>query len=62
MLEKEVQKSHIEVATLKAKYASLERDLMEKEKQYNQLNSKCVYLEKVLTINLIYLLFINSLY
>lgn len=62
MLEKEVQKSHIEVATLKAKYASLERDLVEKEKQYNQLNSKCVYLEKVLTINLIYLLFINSLY
>lgn len=47
MLEKEVQKSHIEVATLKAKNASLERDIMEKEKQYHQLNSKCTYLEKV---------------
>lgn len=47
MLEKEVQKTHIEVATLKAKNASLERDVMEKEKQYHQLNTKCIYLDKV---------------
>lgn len=51
MLEKEVQKSHIEVATLKAKNASLERDIMEKEKQYHQLNSKCTYLEKTIKDN-----------
>lgn len=47
LLEKEVQKTHIEVATLKAKNASLERDYMEKDKQCNQLSSKCAYLEKV---------------
>uniref|UniRef100_A0A2A4JZI9 Spindle assembly abnormal protein 6 N-terminal domain-containing protein n=1 Tax=Heliothis virescens TaxID=7102 RepID=A0A2A4JZI9_HELVI len=51
MLEKEVQKTHIEVATLKAKNASLEKDLLEKDKQYHQLNSKCVYLEKTLKDN-----------
>ncbi|PZC79505.1 hypothetical protein B5X24_HaOG216285 [Helicoverpa armigera] len=51
MLEKEVQKTHIEVATLKAKNASLEKDLLEKDKQYLQLNSKCVYLEKTLKDN-----------
>ncbi|KAH9644826.1 hypothetical protein HF086_007914 [Spodoptera exigua] len=51
MFEKEVQKSHIEVATLKAKNASLERDIMEKEKQYHQLNSKCSYLEKTIKDN-----------
>lgn len=51
MLEKEVQKTHIEVATLKAKNASLEKDLLEKDKQYQQLNSKCVYLEKTLKDN-----------
>ncbi|KAJ8722046.1 hypothetical protein PYW08_004448 [Mythimna loreyi] len=51
MLEKEVQKTHIEVATLKAKNASLERDVMEKEKQYHQMNSKCIYLEKTIKDN-----------
>ncbi|KAJ8731385.1 hypothetical protein PYW07_004549 [Mythimna separata] len=51
MLEKEVQKTHIEVATLKAKNASLERDVMEKEKQYHQINSKCIYLEKTIKDN-----------
>ncbi|XP_075977723.1 spindle assembly abnormal protein 6 homolog isoform X3 [Anticarsia gemmatalis] len=51
MLEKEVQKTHIEVATLKAKTASLERDCMEKDKLYNQANSKCVYLEKTVKDN-----------
>ncbi|XP_047533308.1 spindle assembly abnormal protein 6 homolog [Vanessa atalanta] len=47
LLEKEVQKSHIEVATLKAKNAALERDIIEKEKQVNQFCSKSNYLEKV---------------
>nr|XP_026492256.1 spindle assembly abnormal protein 6 homolog [Vanessa tameamea] len=47
LVEKEVQKSHIEVATLKAKNAALERDIIEKEKQVNQLCSKSNYLEKV---------------
>ncbi|XP_030040889.1 spindle assembly abnormal protein 6 homolog isoform X1 [Manduca sexta] len=51
LLEKEVQKSHIEVATLKAKNVSLDREVSEKEKQYNQLNSRCVYLEKVVKEN-----------
>ncbi|CAB3261409.1 unnamed protein product [Arctia plantaginis] len=51
VLEKEVQKSHIEVATLKAKNASLERDYMEKDKLYNQTNAKCVYLEKTIKDN-----------
>ncbi|KAI5644294.1 hypothetical protein NE865_03663 [Phthorimaea operculella] len=51
MLEAEVQKTHIEVATLKAKNATLERDIMEKEKQYTQLNTRCTQLEKTLKDN-----------
>ncbi|XP_073955890.1 uncharacterized protein [Choristoneura fumiferana] len=47
LLESEVQKSHIEVATLKAKNTTLERDIMDKEKLTNSLNMKCSYLEKV---------------
>lgn len=51
LLEKEVQKSHIEVATLKARNASIERDYMEKDKQCHQLSSKCTYLEKTVKDN-----------
>ncbi|XP_046965787.1 spindle assembly abnormal protein 6 homolog [Vanessa cardui] len=51
LVEKEVQKSHIEVATLKAKNAALERDIIEKEKQVNQFCSKSNYLEKVVKDN-----------
>ncbi|KAJ2949053.1 hypothetical protein O0L34_g5994 [Tuta absoluta] len=51
MLETEVQKTHIEVATLKAKNATLERDIIEKEKQYSQLNTRCTQLEKTLKDN-----------
>lgn len=47
LLESEVQKSHIEVATLKARNSTLERDILDKEKQINSLNMKCSYLEKV---------------
>lgn len=42
-----MQKTHIEVATLKAKNATLERELTEKEKQCAQINSKFTYLEQV---------------
>ncbi|XP_026327493.1 spindle assembly abnormal protein 6 homolog isoform X1 [Hyposmocoma kahamanoa] len=45
LLEAEVQKSHIEVATLKAKYATLDREIMEKDKLYSQANKKCAQLE-----------------
>ena len=48
VLESEVQKTHIEVATLKAKNSALEREIFEKEKQINNLNSKCTYIEKVI--------------
>ncbi|CAH0715599.1 unnamed protein product, partial [Brenthis ino] len=51
LLENEVQKTHIEVATLKAKNATLDREIIDKEKQINQLNSKCTYLEKSLKDN-----------
>lgn len=47
VLENEVQKTHIEVATLKAKNSTYEREIAEKEKQYNQANSRCVYLEQL---------------
>ncbi|XP_061716058.1 spindle assembly abnormal protein 6 homolog [Cydia pomonella] len=47
LLEGEVQKSHIEVATLKAKNASLDREITEKEKQISNLNTRCTYLEKI---------------
>lgn len=47
MLETEVQKTHIEVATLKAKNISLERDVADKEQQCSQQHSRIVYLEKV---------------
>lgn len=50
-MEKEVQKSHIEVATLKAKNVSLEREISEKEKQCSQQNNSCTYLEKVVKEN-----------
>lgn len=43
-----MQKTHIEVATLKAKNATLERELTEKEKQCAQINSKFTYLEQVI--------------
>lgn len=49
VLESEVQKTHIEVATLKAKNSALEREIFEKEKQINSLNSKCTYIEKVIS-------------
>ncbi|XP_049873828.1 spindle assembly abnormal protein 6 homolog [Pectinophora gossypiella] len=51
LLEAEVQKSHIEVATLKAKNASLDREVMDKEKMYNQLNNRCLHLEKTIKDN-----------
>lgn len=47
VLENEVQKTHIEVATLKARNVTLEREISEKEKLCAQLNSKCTYLEQV---------------
>ncbi|XP_013186836.1 spindle assembly abnormal protein 6 homolog [Amyelois transitella] len=47
VLENEVQKAHIEVATLKAKHSTVEREIIEKEKQYNQVNSRCTYLEQL---------------
>lgn len=50
VLETEVQKSHIEVATLKAKNATLDKEIMEKEKQYNQLHSRFSQLEKVMLV------------
>ncbi|XP_013145203.1 PREDICTED: spindle assembly abnormal protein 6 homolog [Papilio polytes] len=46
-IENEVQKTHIEVATLRAKNVTLEREIIEKDKQINQLQSRCTYLEKV---------------
>ncbi|XP_059048511.1 LOW QUALITY PROTEIN: spindle assembly abnormal protein 6 homolog [Achroia grisella] len=46
MLENEVQKTHIEVATLKAKNTTLEREIAEKEKQFNQVNTRCISLEQ----------------
>ncbi|CAG9102233.1 unnamed protein product [Plutella xylostella] len=51
MLEKEVQKAHIEVATTKAKNVSLEREVMEREKQCHQTNLKYGDLEKTLREN-----------
>lgn len=47
LLEAEVQKTHIEVATLKAKNTSLERDVADKEKQCIQQHSRIIYLDKV---------------
>ncbi|XP_045536523.1 spindle assembly abnormal protein 6 homolog [Papilio machaon] len=46
-IENEVQKTHIEVATLRAKNVTLEREINEKDRQINQLQSQCSYLEKV---------------
>lgn len=46
VLEKEVQKSHIEVATLRANSTGLERDIQEKERQYTHQSSRCTFLEK----------------
>ncbi|KAM3965137.1 spindle assembly abnormal 6 [Aphomia sociella] len=51
MLESEVQKTHIEVATLKAKNSTIEREIAEKDRQYNQANSRCVYLEQLMKDN-----------
>lgn len=48
LLEKEVQKTHIEVATLQAKNVTLERELSDKEKHCTHLNSRCIYLEQVM--------------
>ncbi|XP_053609952.1 spindle assembly abnormal protein 6 homolog [Plodia interpunctella] len=52
VLENEVQKAHIEVATLKAKHSTVERDILEKEKQYNQLSSRCTYLDQLTKDNM----------
>ncbi|KPI94441.1 Spindle assembly abnormal protein 6-like [Papilio xuthus] len=46
-IENEVQKTHIEVATLRAKNITFEREINEKDKQINQLQTRCTYLEKV---------------
>lgn len=54
LLEAEVQKSHIEVATLRAKYATLDREIMEKDKLYSQANKKCAQLEMVIFIYIFY--------
>ncbi|VVC89318.1 unnamed protein product [Leptidea sinapis] len=51
MLEKEVQKSHIEAATLRAKNATLERDIIDRDKQILQLNTRCASVDKILNEN-----------
>lgn len=46
-IENEIQKTHIEVATLKAKNVTFEKEIAEKDKQINLMQSQCTYLEKV---------------
>ncbi|CAG4982951.1 unnamed protein product [Parnassius apollo] len=46
-IESEVQKAHIEVATLKAKNVTLEREINEKDKQISQMQLRFTSLEKV---------------
>ncbi|CAK1580226.1 unnamed protein product [Parnassius mnemosyne] len=46
-IESEVQKAHIEVATLKAKNVTLEREVNEKDKQISQMQLRLTSLEKV---------------
>ncbi|XP_041979633.1 spindle assembly abnormal protein 6 homolog [Aricia agestis] len=51
LLENEVQAAHMEVATLKAKNAILEKEMIERDRTIADLSSKCTYIDKTIKDN-----------
>lgn len=48
LLEQDVHSAHIDVATTKAKNATLEKDILEKDNLLHHLRTKCNDYEKVI--------------